>query len=186
VDLLVSLVKNLPQIIAEIVRAIPQIITGIVGAIGSGVGAIVEAGANLMRGLVQGITSMVGNVVNSVKNAVGNVVNSVTSFLGIRSPSTVFAGIGRDMGAGIGVGFVDMMNQIAKDMQEAIPTEFNVDSNVRGAFSDGFGGAYSAGASFGGGAVTQNISITSPKALSEKEAAREFRNTSRKLALGIA
>lgn len=33
--------------------------------------------------------------------------------------------------------------------------------------------------------ITQNIFITSPKALSEKEAAREFQNLSRKLALEI-
>ena len=115
----------------------------------------------------------------------GSVVNSVTSFLGIRSPSTVFAGIGRDMGAGIGVGFEEIMRQIGKDMQDAIPTDFDINPSVRGGFGGIFDGAYAAGASPAAGNVTQNISITSPKALSEKEAAREFRNMSRKLALGV-
>jgi hypothetical protein len=115
---------------------------------------------------------------------VSNVVNSVTSFLGIRSPSTVFAGIGRNMGEGLGIGFEEEMAKVAKDMQNAIPTDFDIDASVRG----GFAGAYAAGANPNGGAgtVTQNISITSPKALSEKEAAREFRNMSRRLALGIS
>ena len=35
----------------------------------------------------------------------------------------------------------------------------------------------------GGTTIRQNVSITGPKTLSEKEAAREFRNLSRKLAL---
>jgi hypothetical protein len=37
----------------------------------------------------------------------------------------------------------------------------------------------------GGTVINQNVAITSPKALSEKEAAREFRNLSRKLAMGV-
>lgn len=37
----------------------------------------------------------------------------------------------------------------------------------------------------GTGGITQNITIISPKALSERELAREFRNTSKKLAMGV-
>jgi hypothetical protein len=89
------------------------------------------------------------------------------------------------MGAGIGVGFEEIMKQIGKDMQEAIPTDFNINPNVRGGFGGIFDGAYSAGATPYGSNTTNNIYLTSPKALSEKEAAREFRNMSRKLALGV-
>jgi hypothetical protein len=69
-------------------------------------------------------------------------------------------------------------------MERAIPTDFEINPTIKG----GFEGAYEAGAAAypAGGNVTQNISITSRKALSEKEAAREFRNMSRKLALGVA
>jgi len=38
------------------------------------------------------------------------VVSSIKNFFGIKSPSALFAGIGRNMGEGIGVGFVDAMN----------------------------------------------------------------------------
>lgn len=84
------------------------------------------------------------------------------------------------MGEGIGVGFEDAMNRVSRDMRAAVPTDFSVSATVRGAYAGGYpAGAYS------GANITQNISITSPKALSEKEAAREFKNLSRKLALEI-
>ena len=61
------------------------------------------------------------------------------------------------------------------DMQNAIPTSFDMNAKVNG---------YGAGTqSTTGASITQNISVVSPKALSEKEIAREFKNLSRKLAL---
>lgn len=59
-------------------------------------------------------------------------VGGIKSLLGIHSPSTVFAGIGENMGAGIGVGFVDAMKGMEQDMQKAIPTNFNIDANLDG------------------------------------------------------
>jgi hypothetical protein len=58
-------------------------------------------------------------------------------------------------------------------MQDAIPHSFDTDLDVNG------------NAPGAGTGTTQYITINSPKALSEKEAAREFRNLSRKLALGV-
>jgi phage-related protein len=181
VQLLISLVKNTPQIVVEVVKAIPQIITGIVKAIGASVGQIVEAGSNLIKGLWQGISNVTGWIMDKIGGFMSSVVNGIKGFFGISSPSRLFAGIGRNLGEGIGVGFEDAMEQVAKDMQNAIPTDFDLDVNAHGNFAGEYGsGAYPPGAT-----VTQHISITSPKALSEKEAAREFKNLSRKLALGV-
>jgi phage-related protein len=177
VQLLIALITNLPTIIVEIVKAIPQIITGIVSAIASFVPQIVEAGANLIKGLWQGILKVKDWIWSKIKGFMGGIVSSIKSFFGIHSPSTLFAGIGRDMGEGIGVGFEDAMDQVARDMRNAIPRDFDLAVNASGGYSDE---GYLTGAN-----ITQNISITSPKALSEKEAAREFKNLSRKLALEI-
>ena len=83
----------------------------------------------------------------------------------------MLTGIGRNMGEGIGVGFEDAMKTVAQDMQSAIPTDFELDANVRARSSAGYGGREGAG----GNTIHQNLSITRPKALSKKEAAREFR-----------
>ena len=53
-QLLISLIKNLPTIIVEIVKAVPQIISGLVSAFGKGVSQLADVGANLVRGLWQG------------------------------------------------------------------------------------------------------------------------------------
>jgi hypothetical protein len=72
------------------------------------------------------------------------------------------------------------MSKVSKDMQNAIPRSFDMDAELNTSFN----GRTGRGAS--GQVYHQNISITSPKALSEREAAREFRNLSRKLAMGTA
>jgi hypothetical protein len=175
-------VQNLPTIIIEVVKAIPPIIEGIITSIGSFVGKIAEAGSNLIKGLWQGISDVTGWIMDKISGFMSSVVNSIKNFFGIRSPSSLFAGIGRNMGEGIGVGFGEAMEQVGRDMINAIPTDFDMpelNGNAR------FRGAYGSGRDGYGAGMTQNISITSPKALSEKEAAREFRNLSRKLALGV-
>lgn len=61
---------------------------------------------------------------------------------------------------------------VSRDMQNAIPT--NLDLNYR---------SLSGQSSPTGTSIIQNLSVVTPKALSEKELAREFKNLSRKLAL---
>lgn len=78
------------------------------------------------------------------------------------------------MGEGIGVGFEDAMTSVSRDMQNAIPTNFGINTGAKSRQSE----QLAAGAN-----ITQNISVVTPKALSEKEIAREFKNLSRKLAL---
>jgi hypothetical protein len=74
------------------------------------------------------------------------------------------------------------MNKVSKDMQNAIPTEFDEPSvSVRPDGRRGSGGRGSGE----GTVIHQKVSITSPKALSEREAAREFHKLRRKLALGV-
>ena len=132
VTLFISLIENLPTIIVEIVKAVPQIIAGLVQAFTESIPKIVEVGANLVKGLWDGIQSMISWLWDKVTGWVDGLVGGIKSLLGIHSPSTVFAGIGENMGAGIGVGFVDAMKGVEQDMQKAIPTNFNIDANLDG------------------------------------------------------
>ena len=130
IKLFTAIIENLPQIINEIIRAIPQIITSILRAFIEGIPDLVDVGVNMIKGIGQGIMSMASWLYDQASKLVDNVVSGVKSLLGIHSPSTVFAGIGENMGAGIGVGFVDAMKQVEEDMQKAIPTDFDVDANI--------------------------------------------------------
>jgi phage-related protein len=184
ISLFTSLIQNLPLIIKTIVNSVPQIIQGIVGAVGSLVYQMADAGKNLIYGLWNGIASLGDWLWGNVKGLFGNVVSGVKNFLGIASPSKVFAGIGQNMGEGIGVGFEDAMKTVSENMNKAIPTDFDISTGYS-KIGNGVQLAHQATNGSTMGNITQNISIVSPKALSEKEVAREFKNLSRRLALEV-
>ena len=170
-QLLVSLIANLPAIVTSIVRAVPQIVQGMLDAFNSYVKNFVDMGTNLIKGLWQGISDAGEWLWNKISGFFGSVVDRIKDFFGISSPSKLFAGLGGNMAEGIGFGFEDTMARVSRDMQNSIPTDFNMNYNGNGTS----GGR--------GSSITQNISVVSPKPLSEKELARQFQNISRRLAL---
>ena len=140
IQLGVGLIRAIPQIVAQL----PQIIMSIVTGLARGIPSILEVGRNIARGLWDGIASMIGWLGEKVKNMVNGIVGGVKKVLGIRSPSRVFAGIGSNMGEGIGEGFTEAMSGVEKDMQGAIPTDFDLDLNsqVTGSLSGSEGAVF--------------------------------------------
>nr|WP_279286864.1 phage tail tape measure protein [Clostridium sp. cel8] len=125
-QLAIGLIKAIPQLVA----AIPQIITAIITGIGKAAISIVQVGKNIVTGLWNGISSMVSWIKDKISGFVGGIVSGVKGVLGIKSPSTVFAGIGDNMAIGLGEGFDKAMNKVSDDIEGAIPRDFDVDSNV--------------------------------------------------------
>ena len=123
-SLITALVRDLPRIIVTIVKAIPQIITEIVSAISDSAWRIVEAGGNLISGLWRGIADKGAWLRRQISGFFGGVVDSIKNFFGISSPSMLFAGIGGDLAAGIGIGFEKVMARVSDDMRGVIPTSF--------------------------------------------------------------
>ncbi len=128
--LLVSLIKNLPTIIVEVVKAVPQIITALVKGFTGSIWQMAQVGTNLIKGLWQGISDAGAWLWDKISGFFGGVVNKIKNFFGIHSPSTLFAGIGENLGEGIGVGFEKAMNSVSEDMQNAIPTDFDINPNL--------------------------------------------------------
>lgn len=120
VQLFVALIENLPTIIVEIVKAVPQIVEGIVTAFTSLAPKIVEIGGNLISGVWEGITAAGDWLKEKVSGFFGGIVDGIKGFLGIHSPSTVFAEIGGNMAAGVGEGFDGSMDGVETQMQGAM------------------------------------------------------------------
>ena len=155
IDLLTSLIKNLPTIIVEIVKAVPQIITGLVNALGKGVSQLAEVGGNLVKGLWQGIQQLAGWLWDKVSGWISSIWDGICDFFGIHSPSDEMAWIGEMLVKGLSgsidanggeavkaaeamsADINDVMHGLAKDMETALPTDFNVDGNVHGTVSGG-------------------------------------------------
>lgn len=107
VGLFVSLIQNLPQIIVEIVKAVPEIVSAIVAGFASLADSIVNIGVNIVSGVWDGICSMGNWIKDKVTGFFDGIVGGVKDFLGIHSPSKVFAGIGANSIEGFADGVDD-------------------------------------------------------------------------------
>ena len=136
-------IRNLPQILAAGVKMIlaliqgivgtvpklssnmPRVVSSVVNGISRAVSSVVQIGKNIVQGLWQGIQSMGQWIQDNIGNLFRSVINGAKSVLGIHSPSTVFAGIGENMGLGLGVGFTAAMKTVEEEIKRAIPTKFD-------------------------------------------------------------
>lgn len=131
VQLLVALVQNMPAIIAGVVSAIPEIISAIVKGILDAVPQMADAGLNLIKGLWQGISDAKDWIMGKIKGFMDDIVSGIKKFFGIKSPSRLFRDqIGKNLALGIGVGFEDEMKDVTKEMQDAIPSNFDLDTSI--------------------------------------------------------
>ncbi len=79
-------------------------------------GRLFLLGIELMKGLAKGIIRGQIAIFDALVQVSKGIVDGVKSFFGISSPSTVMAGVGLDMAAGIGVGFSQGMQQVEKQV----------------------------------------------------------------------
>ena len=139
VELAVGLIKAIPQLVSKI----PQIISSIVSGLANGVKEMASMGLNLVKGLWDGISNSLQWIKDKIKGWVGNVFSFIKKLFGISSPSKLFRDeIGTNLAKGIGIGFEEEMEDVNKDIANAIPTEF--DTNVSTNFgSSATGGSLS-------------------------------------------
>lgn len=116
-----GLIKGIPNLI----KNIPKIITNMVTSFkNNGLSAFKDVGKNLMTGLWNGLKSAWEGLKNKVSDLAGSIVGKFKSVFGIHSPSRLFRDeIGKQLSAGIGVGFEDELSSVYDDMQKAVDLE---------------------------------------------------------------
>lgn len=134
-------------------------------------------GENIVKGVWDGIKGMTSWFGDQVGGFFGGIVDGAKKFLGIKSPSRVFAGIGVNMALGLGQGFNQEMNSVNNAIQNAIPTNINSAVSVNGNSSQVASSTPS---------ITLNQTISSPKALSAYEVYRQTKNASQVIALALS
>ena len=132
INLIISLVTGLIAAIPTLIAALPEIIIALVSGLGQAAEAIYDVGINIVKGLWDGIMSMGQWLSDKVTGFFGGVTDGVRNLLGMHSPSTVYADIGENMGAGVGIGFVRKMATVTRDMLGAIPTTLDVNTQSNG------------------------------------------------------
>ena len=155
IQLLMGIIEAIPTIIVELIKAIPEIIIAIVNALTSNesIRKLLDAGKELLQKIVDGIGSMISKVwdigsnivsglwngivgakdwiVNKVKGLAKSILNGMKSALGIHSPSTEFAILGKFSVLGYTEALDDMKGQV----QDTIDSVFNLQPEVSGAMS---------------------------------------------------
>ena len=151
--LVAGLAQNLPQLVSGVLRMVETIVSTFVASLPD----IIDVGKDIVRGLWEGIKEMGAWLKEKVSDFVGGIVSNVKGFLGIHSPSTVFAGIGENMALGLGKGFTAEMQGVSANIQDAIPTPA-VDA-VYNAAAGMVNGLAAANAGNGGGRYTINLML---------------------------
>lgn len=147
--LAVGIVQAIPQLVAKVPQIISSFISGVTslfpklislggdllnkikdGILG-GLSKITEVGKNVVQGLWNGINNAKDWVLDKIKGFGSAILDGIKGFFGIHSPSTLFRDeIGSNLAKGVGVGFENEMTSVTKDIQNALPTDFDIASNI--------------------------------------------------------
>ncbi len=154
IDAAPTIVRTLADAIIDsaplILTAIPQIIFALVDGFFMNLSEMNKIGEDLIRGIWEGISSMTRWIKDNINGLFKNIVDGVKELLGIHSPSTVFAEMGKNMALGIGEGWDKSFGDIKAGIEGGM--NFDGDYSVN-ATSNGAGAA--GGVTFSG--LTINI-----------------------------
>ena len=159
ISILLNLIEGIISAIPELIASLPQIIEAIVTGIGNLLGSIVDVGKSIVEGIWQGISNAASWLIGKITGWFNNIVGGVKKFLGIASPSRLFADeVGANMALGVGEGFDDeigyVRRQIDRGMNSLIP---DVSGSVSVSGSASAAGAGAAGAVDISGALSRAL-----------------------------
>lgn len=163
VSLLQKFIEGILSNIPALVAALPQIISAIVEGVGALIGGIVDVGKSIVEGIWKGIQEMAGWIYDKVTGFFSGIVDGVKDFLGIHSPSTVFADMGKNMALGLGQGWDNEYDRIRRDIEGGMDfgtASVDFASSGLGVASAGMVNGVSAsvqGAGMSGGSITVNL-----------------------------
>lgn len=146
----INIVKNLPndiwnsiigsvskvsewgsQMLAKAKTAATNVFNGIVDTLKSLPSQLLSIGKNIVEGLWNGISNATNWLMNKVKDFAKGIMNGIKSALGIASPSKLMRDeVGKNLALGLGEGFVDEMKIVNKEIQNVLPTDFDLDMNT--------------------------------------------------------
>ena len=120
-QLIAGLAQGLIEAIPRLIGRLPEIISAIVNGLLKGMAAIGMVGQQLVEGLWNGIKNAGQWLYDKLSGWVSNIIGWIKGFLGIHSPSKVFADeIGKFIPPGITLGVEQAMPRAMRDMGEEL------------------------------------------------------------------
>ena len=123
-NLIKALIKALGDMLGSLGQKASELLDKIISTFKKGISKIKDVGKNIVQGLWNGINDAKDWVLDKIKGFGKSILNGLKSFFGIRSPSRRMRDeIGKQLSAGIGVGFEEELSNVYDDMQKAIDLE---------------------------------------------------------------
>ena len=116
------------------VNAVKTVALAIVNAFKSIPGKLLGIGRNIVQGLWNGIQGMKNWVINKVKSLGKSILNGLKNALGIHSPSTEFAMIGKFSV----LGYTEALDTMQGDIQDKVKETFGISPQLTGAMNNHF------------------------------------------------
>lgn len=151
--IIVALGKGIAENFPEIVRAALETVDAIVSTIIESLPELKDVGNRIVEGIWEGIKGMMAWFKEKIKDFFGAAVGEVKDFLGIRSPSRVFADIGKNMALGLGEGWEDEFSAVQGGINSSLDfgtARVDFASSGAGMVSSAMMNSMSAGAQSGG------------------------------------
>jgi len=135
IDLFIALVEAVPKVVPDLIGSIIGLLPSIIGAIIGLIPALIKAGADLIGGLVKGLVKAGGAVGKALLDIASGAVKGFLSFLGIASPSKLFARFGKDTVRGLVKGLdgsARLVDSSLDGLSARVASGFTADLGVAG------------------------------------------------------
>ena len=175
------------QLISTGVSAARGLVSSIWSTVCELPGKMLDIGKNLVQGLWNGINNAKDWVLNKIRGFGESILKGIKSFFGIASPSKLFEEqVGKNLALGVGEGFAVSMEDVSKQMQSAIPSNFDIKSNLSMAYDSSFSQPQAKSSNFEHSGITVNIeNFVNNRAQDVQAFAQELEFYSRRSSLAL-
>ncbi len=140
-QLIKGIIDMIPEIVQAIIDNLPliiqagiEIVWALIKGLGEAAWELIKAAGNLawdfIKGIWEGIKSAADWLWKKVSGFFTGIVDGVKNLLGIRSPSTIFAGIGKNMGEGLAEGITGSVSLVDRAMDRLNAAVGNVQADM--------------------------------------------------------
>lgn len=135
IEIVIALASGLVSNAGHIVAAVPRLVETIVRGFLANVKSYWYIGKSVVDGVRQGIVEQWQRLKSDVSGLFTGLVDWIKKLLKINSPSRVFADIGQNMAAGIGVGWSDAIGDINRQIGESLQPQYVVGVDMQGLYA---------------------------------------------------
>lgn len=132
--LLMGIVTGLLNAIPTLISNIPKIGKALLNYLMQLPGQTIEIGANIIKGLWNGLSGLQNWVISKVKSMGKSIINGLKNVLGIHSPSTEFAMLGKFSV----LGYTEALDKMSKDIDKQVAETFSLSPQLTGSMQNTF------------------------------------------------